>query len=132
MKKLLIAGFSLAILFSACKKIEGEGGSGSIKGVIYVKNYNTQQTSLLNEYLGAMEDVYIIYGDEDNIIDDKVEASFDGTFEFNYLRPGTYTVFAYSDSYNASTGTTDDKAVKFTVEVKKKKTTELDTIVVKR
>lgn len=132
MKKLLVFGVGLMALFSACKKTEGEGGSGSIKGVIYVKNYNTQQTSLLNSYLGAKEDVYIIYGDEDNIIDDKVEASFDGTFEFKYLRPGTYTVFAYSDKYDIATGTTGDEPIKFTVEVKKKKTTELDTIVVKR
>lgn len=132
MKKLLVFGLFSMLLLTACKKTEGEGGSGSIKGVIYVKNYNSQQTSLLNEYLGAMEDVYIIYGTEDNTIDDKTEASFDGSFEFKYLRPGTYTVFAYSDKYNVSTGTTDDEVIKFTVDVKKKKTVVLDTIVVKR
>lgn len=132
MKKLLVFGLFSMSLLMACKKTEGEGGSGSIKGVIYVKNYNSQQTSLLNEYVGAMEDIYIVYGTEDNTVDDKTEASFDGSFEFKYLRPGTYTVFAYSDKYNISTGTTDDEVIKFTVDVKKKKTTLLDTIVVKR
>lgn len=132
MKKLLVISLSAMALLSACKKTEGEGGSGSIKGVIFVENYNAQQTSLINSYLGAKEDVYIIYGDEDNTIDDKIEASYDGTFEFKYLRPGTYTIFAYSDKYDISTGATTDEAVKVTVEVKKKKTTEVETIVIKR
>lgn len=132
MKKLLVFGIGVVALLSGCQKTEGEGGSGSIKGVIYVKNYNTQQTSLINEYFGATEDVYIVYGDKDNTIDDKTEASFDGSFEFKNLRPGTYTIFAYSDSYDISTGATTDVPVKVTVEVKKKQTTELETIVVKR
>lgn len=132
MKKLLVLGLSAMALLSACKKTEGEGGSGSIKGVIFVENYNAQQTSLINSYLGAKEDVYLVYGDEDFTIDDKVEASFDGTFEFKYLRPGTYTVFAYSDKYDVSTGATTDEAIKFTVEVKKKATTDVGKITVKR
>ncbi len=44
----------------------------------------------------ADEDVYIIYGDEDEIYDDNVKTNFDGTFEFNNLRKGKYKVFAYS------------------------------------
>jgi hypothetical protein len=131
MKKLIL-GISMIAALGACKKSEGEGGNGTIKGVIAVKNYNTQQTSLINSYMGAMEDVYIIYGTDDNTIDDKIEASFDGTYEFKYLRPGTYTVFAYSEKYDIPTGATLDEAVKFTVEVKKKSETLVDTIYVKR
>ena len=52
----------------------------------------------------ADEDVYIVYGDEDDIYDDNVKTNFDGTFEFNNLRKGKYKVFAYSkDESNITT-----------------------------
>jgi hypothetical protein len=44
----------------------------------------------------ADEDVYIIYGDEDDIFDDNVKTNYDGTFKFSNLRKGSYKVFAYS------------------------------------
>lgn len=44
----------------------------------------------------ADEDVYIIYGDDDEIFDDNTKTNFDGTFKFSNLREGTYKVFAYS------------------------------------
>lgn len=45
----------------------------------------------------ADEDVYIIYGDEDDIYDDNIKTSYDGTFKFTNLRQGTYKIFAYSE-----------------------------------
>jgi len=45
----------------------------------------------------ANEDVFIIYGDDDDIQDDDVKSNFDGTFEFNNLREGSYRIFAYSE-----------------------------------
>jgi hypothetical protein len=42
------------------------------------------------------ERVYIIYGDND-FYDDDIRTSYDGTYVFDNLRKGTYSVFAYSD-----------------------------------
>ena len=47
-------------------------------------------------YVGAKEDLYIIYGDG-TIHNDKVEASYDGSFKFEFLQPGTYTIFGYTE-----------------------------------
>jgi hypothetical protein len=116
----LIALLSAGLfLFSACKKVEGEGGSSTIKGKIHVLNYNSSGT-LLGEYDGAKENVYICYGTEDNTYDDKMEASYDGTFEFKYLENGTYTLFAYEDCSTCDSG---KKEVIVTVTIDKKKST---------
>lgn len=130
MKKSLYLIFILFVSL-ACKKVEGEGGKASISGKIYVKDYNKQQTSLLDEYDGASENVYLIYGTDDTVYDDKMEASYDGTFKFKYLQPGTYTVFSYQEKYNASTGVTTNEAVKVTVELKKNETIDVGTITLK-
>ena len=51
----------------------------------------------------ADEDVFIIYGDNDDIYDDNIKTNYDGTFKFTNLRKGSYTVFAYSkDESNTS------------------------------
>jgi hypothetical protein len=117
--KLILFLSSGLLLFSACKKIEGEGGSSSIKGKIHVMNYNGVGT-LLGEWDGAKEDVYICYGTEDNTYDDKMEASWDGTFEFKYLENGTYTIFSYEDCASCPSG---KKEVIKTVTIDKKKST---------
>jgi hypothetical protein len=44
----------------------------------------------------ADEDVYIVYGDKDDIFDDNIKTNYDGTFKFTNLRKGTYKVFAYN------------------------------------
>jgi len=114
---------------TACKKIEGEGGTSSIKGKVHVKNYNSVGT-LISEYDGVKEDVYIIYGDEDNVYDDKMEASYDGTFEFKYLEEGTYKIFVYEDCLTCGSG---DTAVVQTVTIDKKKSTvDIGNIIIKK
>ena len=82
-------------LMTACKKDAGSGGSSSISGKVYVKDYNSTFTVLQDEYFGQEIDVYILYGDEKSV-GDRVRTSYDGTFEFKYLRKGIYHVFAYS------------------------------------
>jgi len=118
MKQVIIIAVTFLSL-AACKKIEGEGGTSVIKGKIHVKNYNPLGT-LISEYDGAKEDVYIIYGDENNVYDDKMEASYDGTFEFKYLEKGTYTIFAYEECATCDSG---DSAVIKTVTIDEKKST---------
>lgn len=90
--------FSLAITILAsysCKKEEGEGGNSSIYGKVFVKDYNAEFTQIKEEYYGPDEWVYIIYGDNKDY-GDRILTNFDGTYEFKYLRPGTYTVYCYS------------------------------------
>ncbi|MEP7128463.1 MAG: hypothetical protein ABI729_06330 [Chitinophagales bacterium] len=90
---LLLAG--VTIFFNACSKGPGEGGTSTIKGKIYIKDYNGAG-QLQAEYYAPEERVYLIFGDDDFYGLD-TRTSFDGTYEFQYLKKGSYTVFAYSD-----------------------------------
>lgn len=118
----------LAIVYSqfiSCKKTEGEGGSATITGKIYVKDYNGSFTSINAQYYATKEDVFIIYGDQVTY-GDKVSTNYDGTYEFKYLQKGKYKIYAYSkDSTGAYNGTVNanaaPKAIIETVEISKKK-----------
>ncbi|MGB0888060.1 MAG: hypothetical protein ACPGSL_08060 [Vicingaceae bacterium] len=72
-----------------------DADNATSKLIVDVKTQGRNQTTI-QEGPFADEDVYIIYGDEDDIFDDNVKTNFDGTFEFNNLRKGKYKVFAYS------------------------------------
>ena len=103
-----IFGFSLVLLglsvvLSGCTKPEGEGGTSVIYGKVYAFNYNGAGV-LQDEYFLADEDVFIIYGEGDNYYDDSYKTSFDGSFRFQYLQPGVYTVFVYSDCISCPSG----------------------------
>ena len=91
--------FFLVILFSAvtfsCSKEAGEGGNSTIYGKIIAHNYNAEFTNLKGIYPAADEDVYIIYG-EDRSYSERVRSNYEGIYEFKYLRPGDYTIYAYS------------------------------------
>lgn len=101
------------LLISSCAKPEGEGGTSTIQGKVYAFDYNGSGV-LQGEFYAADENVYIIYGDEDNYYDDRYETSFDGSYRFQYLRPGTYTVFVYSDCVSCPSGI---EAISQTVEI---------------
>jgi hypothetical protein len=60
-------------------------------------------TNKLDEYYGSDIDVFIIYGD-DSIYNDDFKTSYDGSYRFEYLRPGNYRIFAYSED---TTGLTE-------------------------
>lgn len=94
----------LVLTISSCKKEAGVGGTGTIKGKILVNEYNgTSPTGVTFD--GADVDVYIIYGGTNSYYDDKITTSYDGSFEFRYLRKGDYKVFVYSkDVLNAVNG----------------------------
>ncbi|MBN8702550.1 MAG: hypothetical protein J0M08_05770 [Bacteroidetes bacterium] len=88
---------TLSMFFISCKKEAGEGGAATITGKIYVKDYdNATLTNLESQYFAQKEDVYIIYGGEKGTFDDRVETSYDGTYEFKFLRKGKYKIFVYS------------------------------------
>ena len=88
---ILLIAFNLA----SCEKAEGPGGTSSISGKIWVEDYTSDFTILKAEYWAEEEDVYIIYGN-DTIHSDKNITSFDGSYWFQYLNKGTYTIYAYS------------------------------------
>lgn len=81
---------SVVLFFNSCKKPAGSGGNSSIKGRLWVKDFPT-----MVEYSGYDEYVYIIYGDEVSY-GDRIRSSYDGQFEFKYLRKGKYKIYTYS------------------------------------
>ncbi len=85
----------MILISSGCNSLPGDGGTSTITGKVFVERYNASGT-LYQQYYGAEERVYIIYGDG-TTFDDETKTSYDGTFQFQFLRKGTYTVFSYSD-----------------------------------
>ena len=116
MKHILIAVAFISIL-SSCTKTEGPGGGATVNGTVITNDYNSFGT-LLATFPSQDQKVFIIYGSDDNIVDDDVSTSYDGTFQFNYLRKGTYTAFVYSDCVTCDSG---DSAVKVTFQITDKK-----------
>ena len=105
MKNGIILFFSIILLsFSySCKKVEGKGGGAVIKGIIQEQKYNALG-NVIAEYPAANQSVYLIYGTTDQFYDDDIKTSYDGSFVFNYLQKGTYTVFVYEDDNNQPSG----------------------------
>lgn len=90
----LLGGTILTI--TGCNK-EGEGGTGTIEGKLYRVNHNDDNYSFTADtVIGAKEDVYIVYGN-DIVPGDDTETGEDGMYRFQFLTPGLYTVYAYSE-----------------------------------
>lgn len=96
MKQSIVLLFS-CLAFFACTKQEGEGGLNKVSGFVYVQELDEQLQAFGTPYPAQDEDVYIQYGKDAKKVDDKTATSFDGYFEFQYLTPGDYTLFSYSD-----------------------------------
>lgn len=119
----------LVFLGHACKKGPGEGGTSTIRGKVLVYDYNGNYPQLDTIYYKAEEDVYLVYGDG-GTYDDDFKTSYDGSYEFNYLRKGTYKVFVYSDD---STGQSPSGKITVmrTVDVNSNKSTyDVDDLVI--
>lgn len=107
-------------LLAECKKPAGEGGNSSIKGTVWVHDYDKTMTTLQYQYPGVDVEVYIIYGD-DITAGDKVNTNSNGEFEFNYLRKGNYKVYAIGKEKIGTTNDTKDVAVSIDVTISNKK-----------
>lgn len=97
MKKTLFYLLFLALTtaFISCEKQEGEGGTSTIMGRVYVKNYNSDFTVKLGEYYAPDVDVFIIYGN-DSIYSDDFKTGLNGWYKFDYLTQGKYTIYTFS------------------------------------
>jgi hypothetical protein len=128
MKKLLFISFLSLSLF-ACKKVEGEGGSSKIKGIVIEQKYNSLG-NVIAEYPVPDQNIYIIYGDKSTFYDNDISTSYDGSFEFRYLQKGKYSVFVYEDCATCLSGKKEKiSSVEIT---KNNQELTLDTIFIKK
>jgi hypothetical protein len=131
MKNILLLIFSILVLSlsNSCKKVEGTGGGATIKGIIQEQKYNALG-NIIAEYPGSDQDVYLIYGSVDQFYDEDVKTSYDGSFVFNYLQKGTYTVFVYEDDATKPSG---KNVIKQTFDITEKgQIIDLDTINIRK
>ena len=92
--RIFISLLLLSFIFSSCKKQVGEGGTSIIKGKLFVTLYNI--FTPIDSFYSGKENIYIIYGDA-SYFGNKIESSYDGSFEFPYLKKGKYKIFSYSN-----------------------------------
>ena len=117
MKYLGFLMVAMLLIGVSCTKSEGVGGNATVTGVLKESVYNI--LGYQHTISAQGENVYITYGGTSTVVDDKIQSSYDGTFEFNYLRPGDYTVFAYSDSWTTLLGGDSVVLAEFTITEKK-------------
>jgi hypothetical protein len=125
MKRIIVLLICVSLAASSCQKGPGEGGKSKITGTVWVENYNTLNSPtdvyvLKGEYPGADEDVFLVFGD-DISYGLKTKAGPTGQFEFDYLRPGKYTVYVQSKD-TTRTSISGIKTVSVDVDLGKKQT----------
>ncbi|MBL4593246.1 MAG: hypothetical protein JKX68_05445 [Flavobacteriales bacterium] len=101
MKKYFFIICIISISLYSCAKEEGEGGRSSITGTVHM---NDITGGIQGEYNVPDYDIYIIYGDENNIYDDRMRTNYDGTFQFKNLREGSYRIYAYTRDITEESG----------------------------
>ncbi|MBK3519435.1 hypothetical protein [Carboxylicivirga marina] len=124
---------SVIILMMGCEKGPGEGGQATIGGTVIIEDYNFDFSILRDTYPAQEYEVYLIYGDDD-FYGDRVRTSYDGYFEFTYLREGDYTIFVYSKDKTLDYNTTSERIPiirEVSITSKKQKLIVDDMIVVK-
>ena len=120
---LILSLFALVLLFSSCNKGPGEGGTGTVQGFVKLVHHPDDDYTLMPDTMvAAKTDVFIVYGDEAYFGDD-TETGADGMYQFEYLLPGEYTVYAYS-----TLPTGEKVAVCETVELQRGATVNVPTI----
>ena len=94
--KLLLFLTAMALLLPACNKGEGKGGTGTVQGYVKLVHHPDDDFNLnVDTVAAAKTDVFLVYGNNPFYGDD-VETGLDGMYQFEYLNPGNYTVYAYS------------------------------------
>lgn len=129
-KTISVLLFSLLFVLIACEKKAGFGGNAFIKGNIHTQHFNSTFTSLLSEYNATDYDVFII--PEGYVSPEKkIVTNYEGNFEFRYLYPGKYTIYAYSKDSTLHGVLGPETEMKKEVEITKNdETITVDTIVI--
>lgn len=122
----------ILVLFVTCAKEPGSGGNSTITGKVKVRQFNGTFTLLTGVYYGPDEDVYLIYGDDSTAAyDERTRTAPGGNYEFPYLRPGTYWVYAYAE--DSTLASTKPIAIFQKVEIEsKKEEVKADDIIVQK
>lgn len=107
---------------TSCSKDEGYGGASHIEGQLLCRYYNEDFTIFQGEEPAQDEEVFLLFGDNKVLADD-IETSYTGHFSFEYLWPGNYQLYYYSD--DTACLTLGDKAIVRDVILEKDKTTSL-------
>ena len=123
--KIMVLLALLPFVLVSCNKREGEGGTGTVQGYVKLVHHPDDDYQLGVDTLNAAKtDVFIVYGDEEFYGDD-TETNPDGLYQFEYLTPGNYTVFAYS-----TLATGEKVAVSETIKLERGQTAQVPTIYV--
>lgn len=104
------------MILAACTKGPGTGGRASLKGKVFARNYSNSFVLIDSGYIGGVN-VYIKYGDQPGV-GDNVDTDNEGVYLFPYLRPGDYTIYAFSKTL---TNNTLDSAVVKKVTIRERK-----------
>lgn len=91
-----LTGLVFLSLLNSCNNTEGEGGMATITGDVVLEVYDLSSGELLGIGPAADERVYIVYGDNVGY-DDDVRTKYDGSYKFEFLYPGSYELYAYSE-----------------------------------
>ncbi|MBA3680797.1 MAG: hypothetical protein H0W73_06475 [Bacteroidetes bacterium] len=130
-KNLIKLGFVLLFVVNliSCRKEAGEGGTSTIKGKIWVEDWNNAFTIKNGEYAGYDEDVYILYGDAVSY-SEKTKTNYNGEFEFKYLRKGKYKIYVYSKDNTLQSKSGNVSVLKEVEITGKKQTKEVEQITI--
>ena len=99
----LICVTLISSLYISCNKDPGSGGTSFIRGKVWVKQYDKTFSTLTYSYGGYNQTVYILYGTSLSP-NNNVKTDYDGNFEFQYLREGSYKIYVYSSDSAAVAG----------------------------
>jgi len=88
------------MITASCRKMEGEGGTGSISGIIMEHFYNDDYSLFIYTKPAVDEEVFILYGEEE-VLGDRLFTGPTGAFRFGFLYPGRYTVYYQSQDSTA-------------------------------
>lgn len=125
-KQLIIICILLTTIITSCSKDEGFGGLATIKGKVYGKDYNSSGALVGEGYVGDFK-VYISQHGNPNYFD-RVDSSYDGSYEFRFLQKGTYDVWVFGDCDSC---TWDQVYALETVEItSKRQIVEVDDLVI--
>ena len=115
----------LALSITGCRKGEGKGGKAAITGKVYVHHCAYHDKS----YYARDKDVFIVYGNN-TFYDDKVATHHDGSYKFDYLMPGNYTVYTYSKDVDGYADNPKILVLKEVIISDKNETVELDDFII--